>query len=193
MIVRDEENNLPTCLESVRGLFDEIVIVDTGSTDRTAEIARSFGARVFDFVWVDDFAAARNAALARATGDYAFWLDADDVVEPAQRQKLEAILKRLRKGEEAAYVVRCACDPSPDGTGGDTVVDHIRLFPLREGIRWTYRVHEQILPALRRAKIPVQWTDFTVRHTGYVDQALRSQEARPRYQDPHARAGSSAR
>ncbi len=68
MIVRDEEKNLPACLSSVRGLFDEIVVVDTGSKDRTREIAGEFGARVFDFVWVDDFAAARNAALARATG-----------------------------------------------------------------------------------------------------------------------------
>ena len=76
MIVKNEEANLPHCLESVAGLFDEIVVVDTGSKDRTREIAREFGARVFDFVWVDDFAAARNAALARATGDYAFWLDA---------------------------------------------------------------------------------------------------------------------
>jgi tetratricopeptide (TPR) repeat protein len=72
--------------------------------------------------------------------------------------------------------VRCSCDPSPDGTGGDTVVDHIRLFPLREGLRWTYRVHEQILPALRRFKVPVHWTDITVRHTGYVDQALRGRK-----------------
>jgi len=73
-------------------------------------------------------------------------------------------------------VVRCACDPSPDGTGGDTVVDHIRLFPLRRDVRWTYRVHDQILPSLRRAKIPVRWTDLTVRHTGYVDKALRSRK-----------------
>ena len=63
MIVRDEEKNLSKCLESVRGLFDEIVIVDTGSIDRTKEIAREFGAKVFDFVWIDDFAAARNEAL----------------------------------------------------------------------------------------------------------------------------------
>ncbi len=62
MIVRDEQENLPRCLGSVAGLFDEIVVVDTGSRDRTREIAREFGARVFDFVWVDDFAAARNAA-----------------------------------------------------------------------------------------------------------------------------------
>ncbi len=216
MIVRNEENNLPHCLESVRGLFDEIVIVDTGSTDRTTEIARSFGARVFDFPWVDDFGAARNAALARATGDYAFWLDADDVVEPQEREKLERLFRRLRPAQAhgdvrppalfgeglptppkgateglhdiarpqvpfapprpAAYVLKCACDPSPDGTGGDTVVDHIRLFPLREGVRWTYRVHEQILPGLRRAGIMTVWTDITIRHTGYVDQALRGRK-----------------
>ena len=73
-----------------------------------------------------------------------------------------------------AYVVRCACDPSPDGSGGETVVYHIRLFPLRDDIRWVYRVHEQISPALRRAGVPVKWTDSTVRHTGYVDKALRA-------------------
>ena len=149
MIVRDEERNLPHCLESVRGVFDEIVVLDTGSKDRTVEIARSFGARVFDFVWVDDFAAARNAALARATGDYAFWLDADDLIEPPERAKLEALLGRLgRGGEMPAFVVRCSCDAGPNGEGGETVVDHIRLFPVIEGVRWTYRVHEQILPAL---------------------------------------------
>src|SRR6202034_2479127 len=109
MIVRDEEANLPRWRGSIKGLFDEIGVVDTGSLYRTIEIAREFGAQVFHLTWIDDFAAARNAALAHATGDYTFWLDADDVVEPAQRQKLEEILKRLRKGQEVAYVVRCAC------------------------------------------------------------------------------------
>ncbi|MGC8644396.1 MAG: glycosyltransferase, partial [Isosphaeraceae bacterium] len=202
MIVRDEENNIGKCLSSVAGLFDEIVVVDTGSKDGTREIAREFGARVFEFVWVDDFAAARNAALARATGDYAFWLDADDVVDPPEREKLQALLESLRTAgavapdggldvcpnasrsksrstiENAAYVVRCACDPGPNGDGGQTVVDHIRLFPLREDVRWTYRVHEQILPALRRANVPVKWTDVTVRHTGYTDPDLRVRKLR---------------
>ena len=182
-----------TCLESVRGLLDEIVVVDTGSKDRTVEIARSFGAKVFEFVWVDDFAAAHNAALARATGDYAFWLDADDVIDPPEREKLRVLLGQLRDGgAEQAFVVRCACDPSPDGTGGETVVDHIRLFPLRDDVRWTYRVHEQILPALRRANVPVQWTEITVRHTGYGDLARARQEARPRHQDPHATPSTRA-
>ena len=216
MIVRDEEENLSCCLASVRGLFDEIVVLDTGSKDRTVEVARSFGARVFDFVWVDDFAAARNAALARATGDFAFWLDADDLIEPPERRKLEALLGRLRGDEPraeggqapasgvrtqraggalpraeggqapaslagasppaSAFVVRCACDPALDGSGGDTVVDHIRLFPVLESVRWNYRVHEQILPALKRAGVPVEWTDITIRHTGYADRALRSKK-----------------
>ena len=67
-------------------VIKEIIIVDTGSEDRTVDVARSFGAKVVHFDWVDDFAAARNVALAHATGDYVFWLDADDLVEPRERE-----------------------------------------------------------------------------------------------------------
>jgi hypothetical protein len=73
-------------------------------------------------------------------------------------------------------VVRCACDPGNDGSGGRTVVDHIRLFPLRDDVRWTYRVHEQILPALQDAGIPVRWSKLVVRHTGYTDPERRAQK-----------------
>ena len=69
----------------------------------------------------------------------------------------------------AAYVMRCACPPGPEGIRGGTVVDHVRLFPIRPGVRWTYRVHEQILPSLNRAKIKVRWTDVVIRHDGYAD------------------------
>jgi glycosyltransferase involved in cell wall biosynthesis len=107
MIVRDEEENLSQFFESVRGVFDEIIIVDTGSKDRTIEIAQSFGAMVFEFAWVDSFSAARNEALPHATGDYAFWLDADDVVMPAEKEKLHALLgspKRPGRGAGAQRV-----------------------------------------------------------------------------------------
>ena len=73
--------------------------MDTGSVDRTKEIAREFGAKVFDFVWLDDFAAARNKSLSHASGDYAFWLDADDVVEPGEcpgAHEAVAKLERLK-------------------------------------------------------------------------------------------------
>lgn len=176
MIVKDEEHNLPHCLGSAEGLFDEMIVVDTGSADRTIAIAREHGARVFEFPWVQDFAAARNAALARATGDYAFWLDADDVIDPPQRIKLRALFDGLRPGDDSAYVVRCVCDDGP--AGGRTVVDHVRLFPLREGVRWEYAVHEQILPSLRRSGIPVGWTDVEVRHTGYADASVRAGKLR---------------
>ena len=97
---------------------------------------------------------------------------------PAARPEVSAARTEPRPTRvcPAAYVIRCACDPAPDGTGGETVVDHIRLFPRRPDVRWTYRVHEQILPSLRRAKIPVRWTDVTVRNTGYVDKALRAKK-----------------
>ena len=69
LIVKNEEAHLARCLESVRGLWDDLVVVDTGSTDHTVEIARSFGARLFDFTWVDDFSAARNFCLDQITTD----------------------------------------------------------------------------------------------------------------------------
>ncbi|MCQ6559690.1 glycosyltransferase [Paenibacillus mendelii] len=81
MIVRNEEEALERCLLSVEGVADEIIIVDTGSTDRTKEIAGRFTGRIYDFDWVDDFAAARNYAFGKATESYIMWLDADDVVE----------------------------------------------------------------------------------------------------------------
>lgn len=91
MIVRDEEETLGRCLETVSDLVDEIIIVDTGSADRTKEIAQSYGAKLFDFEWIDDFAAARNYAFAQATKTYILWLDADDVLLEMDRERFRAL------------------------------------------------------------------------------------------------------
>lgn len=80
MIVRNEENTLPYCLESVKDIVDEIIIVDTGSIDKTKEIAYKYTDKVFDFEWIDDFAAARNYSFSKATMDFILWLDADDII-----------------------------------------------------------------------------------------------------------------
>ena len=178
--MRDEERNLPRCLQPVRGLFNEVVIVDTGSKDRTKEIALQFGARLIDFAWNDDFAAARNVSLANAGGDYAFWLDADDIVDPPERRKLASLLKNLPLDPKCAYVMRCASDRDGDRIGAQLAADHIRLFPLRDDVRWVYRVHEQILPGLLKANVPTCWTDITVRHTGYADE---NQKVKKRQRD----------
>src|SRR5262249_29762339 len=173
MIVKDEEANLSACLASVADLVDEIVVVDTGSADRTREVAARFGARVFDFPWCDSFAAARNEGLRHARGEWVFWLDADDRLDEANRARLRALLSGL-PDETAAYVMKCLC--LPDGSGTATLVDHVRLFRNRPDLRWRYRVHEQILPALRAHGGVVRWSDVVIHHTGYQDPALRGQK-----------------
>ena len=128
------------------------------------------------FRWVDDFAAARNVALDLATGDYVFWLDADDRLDAANRMKLKALFASL-DGSNVAYVLKCRCLIDRPG-GTPTVVDHVRLFPRRPDVRWEHRVHEQVLPALRRAGTDVRWSDVIVDHVGYVDPAVRKRRAR---------------
>jgi FkbM family methyltransferase len=110
VIVKNEEANLPACLGSARDLVDEMIVVDTGSTDRTKELAAGFGARVFDFPWVDSFAAARNESLRHATGEWIFWLDADDRLDEDNRGKLRKLFAQL-KDENVAYSMKCHCLP----------------------------------------------------------------------------------
>jgi GT2 family glycosyltransferase/tetratricopeptide (TPR) repeat protein len=174
LIVKNEEANLPACLESVADLVDEIIVVDTGSSDATKEVAARFSAQVFDFPWVDSFAAARNESLRHATGDWIFWLDADDRIDEANRRRLRALFDQLGD-ENLAYVMKCLCLPEPGRETG-TVVDHVRLFRNHPAIRWEYRVHEQILPAVRQCGGDVRWTEVVIHHTGYQDPALRQRK-----------------
>jgi tetratricopeptide (TPR) repeat protein len=167
VIARDEEATLPACLASAAGLADEVVVVDTGSADRTRDVAAAHGARVLDFPWRDDFAAARNEALRHATGDWVLWLDADDRLDDANRDKLRDLLAGLGD-DNAAFVLK-----NRSGHGRDaTTVDQVRLFRNHPDARWEYRVHEQILPALRRAGFALHFTDIVIHHAGYQDPAL---------------------
>jgi GT2 family glycosyltransferase/Flp pilus assembly protein TadD len=170
MMVKNEENNIADCLACVRDLVDEMIVVDTGSTDRTKEIATAMGAKVFDFPWVDSFSAARNEGLRHASGEWVFWLDADDRLDEANREKLRALFGKLGR-EQAAYVMDCRCLEAPPRS--DTVVNHVRLFRRDPHLRWTHRVHEQILPALRAIGTQVQFCDVEIHHVGYRDPALR--------------------
>src|SRR5262249_58698262 len=148
MIVKDEEANLPACLDSAVDLVDEVVVVDTGSADNTRAVAARYGARVVDFAWCDSFAAARNESLRHATGDWVLWLDADDRLDEANRLKLGSLLRSL-PDEDAAYLLRSQTPPDPI-TGTVVLVDQAKLFRLRPDVRFEYRVHEQIVPAVLR-------------------------------------------
>jgi glycosyltransferase involved in cell wall biosynthesis len=148
LIARNEADNLPTCLASVQNLADEVVVVNTGSTDDTRAVAAALGARIFDFPWCDSFAAARTEALRHARGRWILWLDADESFDQPNRDKLRALLAGLRDDDNTAFVMQ-QCPTSPNGAA--TLVGQVRLFRNLPDLRWDYRVHEQILPAPRRA------------------------------------------
>lgn len=95
MIVKNEEKVLPRCLNSVRELVDEIIIIDTGSTDNTKEIAKEFTENVFNFNWINDFSAARNYSFSKAAMNYILWLDADDIILPEDQIKFKHLKQNL--------------------------------------------------------------------------------------------------
>lgn len=168
IIAKNEEANLPACLASAADLVDEIIVVDTGSTDRTREVASSWGARVFEFPWVDNFAAARNECLRHASGDWIFWLDADDTIDEQNRELLRQLFAHLDQGM-AAYMMRCLCFSGDEQTKSATMLGHARLFRNHPEVRWKFRVHEQILPSVVNAGGTVRWSDVVIRHMGYED------------------------
>ena len=165
MIVRDEEHNLAECLAPVAGLFDEIVIVDTGSTDNTPAIAREFTPHVHEFAWCDDFAAARNESLRHATGDWIFWLDADDRVRPQDVARLKELLDSLDERPRAFLMDTRLL---PMGAQDElSLVTHQRLFRRHPNVRWQGRVHEQLRPEFVTLGYECVFSDVAIDHVGY--------------------------
>jgi Flp pilus assembly protein TadD len=179
MIVKDEAETLGCCLESIAGLVDEAVVVDTGSADATRDVARRYGAVVHEFAWTDSFAAARNESLRHATGEWVFWLDADEWLDDANRDRLRSLVDRLGD-ENAVYFMRQA-SPLRETRSGELSVSQPRLFRNTPPVRWRYRAHEQILPAcLERGDRPTA-TDLVIHHSGYeLAEATQRKEGRNR-------------
>ena len=145
MIVRDEEDVLERCLESVRGLFDETVIVDTGSTDRTKSIAERFTDKVYDFKWEDDFSKARNFAFSKASGDYLCWLDADDVIEGDNYGLFGEIIDSLERLSPDMVMLPYNVAFSDDGR---VLLSYERERIVRAGAGFWFEgeIHEAIVP-----------------------------------------------
>lgn len=177
MIARDNEPTIGAALESAKPWVDEIIVVDTGSTDQTPNIAKQYGARVEHFEWCDDFAAARNESLKYATGQWIFWMDTDDTLPSDCGRKLQATLSRPIPEETLGLIMQVHCpgnqsgpnSPHKEGQQTDTsvtVVDHVKAFRNRDDLKFEGRIHEQILPAIRAAGGEIQWTDIHVVHSG---------------------------
>jgi glycosyltransferase involved in cell wall biosynthesis len=139
LIVRDEGPYLEGCLQTLNGIADEIVVVDTGSVDNSKEIALHFGARVFDHPWTSDFSAARNVVLDLCKGQWILWIDADERLRPISRTTL---LKLLSDESKAAYYVLFHRRP------GFTPNWQTRLFRNHPVIRFVGKVHENIYPGI---------------------------------------------
>jgi glycosyltransferase involved in cell wall biosynthesis len=161
MIVKNEERNLPRCLESARGLAGELIVVDTGSTDSTRRIAAGYGAEVipFDFAIVD-FAAARNCALARAHGRWILALDADEMLDRASVPTIETL---VALDENAGYFLE-RHNHSSDSEKSPT--DYVvRLFPNRPNYRYRGRVHETIDASILAGGGRLHQTGIRIDHT----------------------------
>jgi glycosyltransferase involved in cell wall biosynthesis len=161
MIVRNEEATLARCLSSLGDLASQLVVVDTGSQDRTVEIARSFGAEVYHFQWVDDFSAARNESLRHARGEWIFWLDADDELSS---QAVAQIKNAVASGQADAYVCRVV---SRLPNGMEDSVPHTRIFRNGLGLRFQGRVHESVWTDVIAKGLKVLDTDIVIVHHGY--------------------------
>ena len=141
MIVKNEEKVLARCLESVKSAVDEIIIVDTGSSDKTKEIAHAYTDKVYDFEWIDDFSAARNYAFSKGKMDFLMWLDADDVVSPENCAKLTELKARLNGTDVVMLKYNTAFDED-----GSPTFSYFRERIVRRSVPhlWKGRVHEAI-------------------------------------------------
>ena len=165
MIVKDEEEFLAGCLESVRDVVDEMVIVDTGSTDATVRIAEEAGARVIRETWNGDFSSMRNRSLEACRGEWILYLDADERLAGGQSTKLAGLLENPRAD---AYQVLVRSVLSLEG--GKRVVQimpYPRIFRRKDGVRFERQIHEQIAPSILRSGGKIVPSDIIIEHLGY--------------------------
>lgn len=163
MIVRDAEPTLERVLESAKQICDELIVVDTGSTDRSAEIAKRLGAKVHKFAWIDDFGAARNCSFQHCTGDWIMWLDSDDVLSEASSQRLLEVKNAIHA--DGTVSVDSGVFDTGEGTDAPEAIDAIylpyqtsfnaidkgeftvyreRILRRQAGLEWCHPVHECI-------------------------------------------------
>lgn len=188
MIVKNEEAFLEACLCSVQGLADEIIIVDTGSTDKTKEIARKFTDNIFVFPWQDDFSACRNFSLEKATGDWILALDADEIIAEEDHQKIRELITRETRDitntkDPVAYFLHqreYTNDTTLTGfqyisskekdryskrfLGFVMVHNAIRLFQNKPWIRFNWKIHESVAESLEKQQCAPLDSGIVIHH-----------------------------
>ena len=196
MITKNEEKNLPNCLASAKAIVDEIIVVDTGSNDQTKEIARVFGARVFDLNWHDDFSEARNFSLSKACGDWILILDADEVISDSDSDHLREIIDQQNTAPRAfsivtrnytmqantiGWVANTGQYPAEEAGAGWIPSEKVRLFKNDHRIQFEYPIHEIVDPCLKRLGIPIRNCEIVVHHYGKLNETQKNRKSRTYY------------
>lgn len=169
MIVKNEENKIERCLSSLAPFGFEIIVVDTGSSDRTKEAASPYADKIADFEWADDFSAARNYSISLASNDWIFIIDGDEAVETIDVEELDYFMKNLSGA--VGSVNRINDSGSPDGA--DYYTDRTERFFDRRRYRYTGRIHEQLVPS-----DGLPFDSFLLKTTLYHDGYAMTQEQR---------------
>jgi tetratricopeptide (TPR) repeat protein len=184
MIVKNEEEQIARCLASLKPVADEIIIADTGSTDRTRDICRAFGAQVYDFTWTNDFSEARNFSMSKARGQWVLIHDADEVISPRDYGKLRAILSQDHPKPVAyslvtrnysidsvyeGWTANAGDYPGEEAGKGWFPSPKVRLLINDERFRFENPIHELLEPSLKRAGVGIKACDVVVHHYGQTD------------------------
>jgi tetratricopeptide (TPR) repeat protein len=182
MIVRNEEQFLPECLASVRGLVDDVVVVDTGSSDATVAVAEAAGARVFQHAWSDDFSEARNVSLDHAVGDWVLVLDADERLATGGADAVRAFLSSteadcgLLRVQDATRLDAAEREVLSGAARKGDPTRAPRLFRRAEGLRFEGRIHEEVTSWLYARGMKVAFVDADLVHLGRVEEVAHARE-----------------
>lgn len=177
MIVKDEEKYLPQCLSSVKDIVDEIIVVDTGSDDKTVEIAKSFGAKVYYFKWNNNFSEARNVSLKYATKDWILIMDGDDEFCSEDKVKFKKLLSNLNENSVYYFETLNYCGDFVNSTNV-TVNLNPRLFKNKHGFHYTGEVHNQLI----NDKYAIDNENYPIKmyHYGYLNSSIKDKNKRSR-------------
>lgn len=169
MIVRDEETQIGKALESVKDIVDEVVVVDTGSSDKTREIVREYGGKVFETEWKNDFSKAKNVALEQATGDYILFMDADEFIDTRHKFALALFKKLLPTEKSIAFGIKVESAKESKSMSmsildmlskSDESSYQIRLFPRRSEIQFQGKVFESLDESLIKTQVKALRNDL---------------------------------
>ncbi len=162
MIVRDAADLLRESLQSIKSIADEIVVTDTGSADASIDVAKSFGAKVFEMEWKDDFSAARNHCLSKVGGDWVLWLDAGDQLSPDDAARLR---QQIDSNPTAASAYVMFVEIPSNGVSAAERIAKVRLAPNHPLIRFEGRVRETLIDSLTSAQVGIEPFDICIKRT----------------------------